>query len=182
MTLSTLICTKCSSPVAVSGRGVTLPFVCHDCQYFNQQEYDDMAPKETPSASCGCNTASVEATTQLIANLELQLEGERTTIILNGARIAELEMQLLEAKDDAAATKIAAAIELDEADLEYQDAVVALNHELEMAHEYEERSYRTIDRLLEENDDLKKCIEELGGMIIDCVARMLLCDVGHATP
>jgi hypothetical protein len=132
MTLSTLICTKCSSPVAVSGRGVVLPFVCDECDFNFTQEYSDMAPKKTstkevtptpceagtcdcvpeskvypPSAEGepGCDTASIENTTALIADLELQLEAERQTIVADEAKIAELEMQLIEAKDDYAAVK-----------------------------------------------------------------------------
>jgi hypothetical protein len=115
MTLSTLICTKCCSPVAVSWRGVVLPFVCDECD-FTQKEYSDMAPKKTiafnvellkraavlPPSTEGepGDTASIENTTALIADLELQLEAERQTIVADEAKIAELEMHLIELKDD----------------------------------------------------------------------------------
>jgi hypothetical protein len=104
MTLSTLICIKCNSAYYVSGRNIVLPYVCPDCKE-TQQEYEDMTPAtcfcddqtcQPPNRDTRdyCDTASVENTTALIADLELQLEAERRTILVREVRIAELEKEV----------------------------------------------------------------------------------------
>ena len=125
MTLSTLICTKCQSAVAVTGRSVTLPFICDSCSqhfdalnaldvsdgpgYFkcsipscccqNDPNYKESSPLiATEAPSCG--DASVEATTKIIDDLTAQLEAERQTVMTGEGRIAELEAQLLEVKEE----------------------------------------------------------------------------------
>lgn len=119
MTLSTLICTKCQSAVAVTGRSVTLPFICDSCsQRFdalgmpvtfkclipscycqNDPNYKESSPLiATEAPSCG--DASVESTTAIIDDLTAQLEAERQTVMAAQGRIAELDAQLIEAKDE----------------------------------------------------------------------------------
>ena len=118
MTLSTLICTKCQSAVAVTGRIVTLPFICDSCsQRFdalgaaltfkcsipscfcqNDPNYKESNPLIATEAPCG--DASVEATTKIIDDLTAQLEAERQTVMTGEGRIAKLEAQLLEVKEE----------------------------------------------------------------------------------
>jgi hypothetical protein len=220
MTLSTLICTKCSSPVAVSGRAVVLPFVCDDCDFSFTQEYTDMAPKKTstkevtptpceagtcdcvpesktypPSAGGpGCDTASIENTTALIADLELQLEAERQTVIKDEAKIAELEMRLIEAKDNFAkdCQTVVNLLDQNEAlgienfnrgravsalfgrNVELSAKLDYVKNQLATALEYEERSYKAIDRLLAENEELKdrlKAVVSLNLESLDVIAN-----------
>ena len=156
MTLSTLICTKCQSAVAVTGRSVTLPFICDSCSqrfdaldvsdgpgYFkcsipscfcqNDPNYKESSPLiATEAPSCG--DASVEATTKIIDDLTAQLEAERQTVMTGEGRIAELEAQLIDAKDEYTKLQgylfgrnIELLAEIDELDAELDEALAKKN-------------------------------------------------------
>lgn len=116
--MTTLICTKCQSAVAVTGRSVTLPFICDSCSciqgssdgpgYFkcsipscycqNDPNYRESSPLiATEAPSCG--DASVEATTKIIDDLTAQLEAERQTVMTGEGRIVELGTQITDLCD-----------------------------------------------------------------------------------
>lgn len=115
MTLSTLICTKCQSAVAVTGRGVTLPFICDSCSciqgssdgpgYFKCstpwcfcQDYPNYRESDSIVTEA-CSDASVESTTAIIDDLTTQLEAERQTVMAGESRIVELGTQITDLCD-----------------------------------------------------------------------------------
>lgn len=77
--MTTLICTKCQSAVDVTGRSVTLSFICDSCQRFDE--------------------VSVEATTKIIDDITAQLEAERQTVMAGESRIVELGTQITDLCD-----------------------------------------------------------------------------------
>ena len=149
MTISTLICTKCQSAVAVTGRIVTLPFICDSCLciqgpsdgpgYFkcsipscycqNDPNYRESSPLIATEA-LDCSDASVEATTKIIDDLTAQLESERQTVMTGEGRIAELEAQLLATVTGLSnlfGRNIELLAEVDELDAELDEALAKKN-------------------------------------------------------
>jgi hypothetical protein len=87
----TIECSKCNEFVATTATVIRMPFVCHDCACYADQEYLPAQPtiKTIPAPSGGtisfpvpdCATSTVENTTLLIADLEQQVSSERSLVI-----------------------------------------------------------------------------------------------------
>lgn len=115
--MTTLICTKCQSAVAVTGRSVTLPFICDSCSYTHSSSdgpgyfkcsipscfcQNDPNYRESESESIvteACSDASVESTTAIIDDLTTQIEAERQTVMAGESRIVELGTQITDLCD-----------------------------------------------------------------------------------
>jgi endogenous inhibitor of DNA gyrase (YacG/DUF329 family) len=186
MTLSTLICTKCQCAIAVSDRSVVLPFVCKACQNPDLQAYEarlageqradalslplfkcgnpkcvcyndpgftDNLPSDTPD----CSESSVEATTQLIDDLNAQLESER-------AMVMELEAQraVWEKKDQ---DQCVDNFNLLGRNIELLAEIDELKAELEKTHTQEEKCYKTIAVLLNQKYEAEGALKFAGELL-----------------
>jgi hypothetical protein len=138
---------------------------------------------ETPVETPDCNDASVEATTALIDDLTKQLEGERATVMAGDSRIAELEMQLIEARATvteyggllAKMTKYCSDLGnyIEDDCVKIADLFgrnIELLAELDETHEQEEKSYRVIAKLLNENCELAGKVEFAGEVLTSLYA------------
>lgn len=80
-------CSVCKEDVLVTATSVTFPFVCMKCE-----NGDTQVSEETHS----CDSATIDNTTELIADLELQLATERVRAAEAEIRAGEAEQKALE--------------------------------------------------------------------------------------
>lgn len=105
--MTRLECTECHDLLEVTAKSVELPFVCDSCvTEFNEKIASIMGPLvtcsyETPPeyADCvplpdACETATVEATTLLIEDLEEQLAAKQKEVTFLAAREQALSEQV----------------------------------------------------------------------------------------
>jgi endogenous inhibitor of DNA gyrase (YacG/DUF329 family) len=206
MTLSTLICTKCQYAIAVSDRSVVLPFVCKACQNPDLQAYEarlatgkqradalllplfkcgnpkcvcyndpgftDNLPSDTPD----CSESSVEATTQLIDDLNAQLESERATVIETKELLAKTEDLLLkqtsycEVLGDQLAENSQNTTSVIGRNIDLLAEIDELKTELEESHTQEEKCYKTIAVLLNQKYEAEGAIKFAGELLTSVYA------------
>jgi hypothetical protein len=103
MKFTLVICSECSEAVEVTSSSLTLPFVCDDCAKAEKFQ-DDIAPAcvqsqtipvEFPEPS---HEATVENTTLLIEDLELQVSTSKEELAKANTLILDLSKQLSDAE------------------------------------------------------------------------------------
>ena len=103
--MTTMICTECSEPKVVTSRGVTLPFVCEECQKAPEL-LAAMAPsglKIEDADNHACDSATIENTTLLIEDQANQL-----ALALNEVDALRQVNQYLEAREAALVAQVEA--------------------------------------------------------------------------